>query len=52
VLSVILASIGAILLSISLFDTSFNVKENRHEMGIAGIVLTSIAIALAAVTGY
>jgi hypothetical protein len=49
-LGVILAFIGAILLSVSLFDP-FNVKGDRRAMGIAGIVLTGLAIAFAAVTG-
>ena len=47
-LSVALALIGAILLSITLFG---EVEVNRQPMGIAGIVLTMFAIMFAAITG-
>jgi len=50
ILGVILAIVGAILLSVSLFDP-FDVRGDRRAMGIAGIVLTGLAIAFAAVTG-
>jgi hypothetical protein len=49
-LAVILAFVGAILLSVSLFDP-FDVQGDRRAMGIAGIVLTGFAIVFAAVTG-
>ena len=46
----ILAFVGAVLLSVSLFDP-FDVQGDRRAMGIAGIVLTGFAIVFAAVTG-
>ena len=48
-LSVILAFIGAILLSITLFG---EVGVNRQPMGIGGVILTMFAIMFAAVGGY
>ena len=47
-LSIVLALIGAILLSITLFG---EVEVNRQPMGIAGIILTMFAIMFAAITG-
>lgn len=49
-LAVILAFVGAILLSVSLFDP-FDVQGDRRAMGISGIVLTGFAIIFATVTG-
>jgi steroid 5-alpha reductase family enzyme len=48
VLSVVLALIGAILLSVTLFG---EVEVNRQPMGIAGVILTMFAIMFAAITG-
>src|SRR5208282_3882967 len=45
-LSIVLALIGAILLSITLFG---EVEVNRQPMGIAGIILTMFAIMFAAI---
>lgn len=47
-LSVVLALIGAILLSVTLFG---EVEVNRQPMGIAGVILTMFAIMFAAITG-
>ena len=50
VLSVIFAIIGAIFLSISIFDP-YVVHVDHHVMGIFGIILTMFAIIFAAITG-
>jgi len=51
ILGFIFAVIGAILLSISLFDP-FRTDGDQRGMGIAGVVLTGLAILSSIITGH